>query len=51
MNKKKPKKKKVKIERIKKETGLKTADEIPYSTVDDQLELISKKNQRADEIR
>ena len=49
--KKKPKKKKVKIERIKKETGLKTADEIPYSTVDDQLELISKKNQRADEIR
>ena len=45
------KKKKVKIERIKKETGLKTADEIPYSTVDDQLELISKKNQRADEIR
>ena len=49
--KKKPKKKKVKIERIKKETGLKTADEIPYSTVDDQLELISKKNQKADEIR
>ena len=48
------KKKKVKIElndRVKKKLGLMTADEIPSSTVDDQLQLISKKQDKSQQIR